>query len=296
MAKLFRRRCRLVVAAPLASDYKTTAAQTVDITSGNDGLRVQFKIEKTLDKSPNTSEIKVTNLSDTSRASFSDKGARVVLLAGYEDTIAQVFFGDARTIDHARDERDWVTTIRCGDGERGYQFARVNASFAGGSKLFDVIGVAAQKIGVDFGSVTQKLGNDPTEFVNGYVMSGRASKELDRVLIAAGYEWSIQDGRLQVLKPGEANTERVVVLGPETGLIGSPAIGSAEKKAGAPVLKFKALLSPDLRPGCRVEFTSARHQGMHRVTKVTHTGDTRGDDWYTEGEAELLTTATAAPR
>src|SRR5690349_10835990 len=96
---LFRRKVKLIVAAPLDSDYKSISVQTTEITD----LRVQFKVVKTLGKEPNTCEITVTNLSAHTRGQLPGKGAKVVLQAGYEQTLSQIHFGDATLIESRRE-------------------------------------------------------------------------------------------------------------------------------------------------------------------------------------------------
>lgn len=279
---LFERRVKVIVASPLAEDFKSISAQTVEI----DLLRVQFTVTKTLKKSANTASVQITNLSEKTRASLQAKGAKLVVSAGYLNTLAQIFIGDVRTIDHVRDGADWTTKIDSGDGERALSHARVSESFGAGAALPEVVKTIGDRLGIGLGNIQAKLAGDARQFVNGYTAHGRASSELDRVLSAAGYEWSIQDGNIQVLRTGETNTERVVVLSSDSGLVGSPTYGTAEKKRKRPVIKFKALLSPEIRPGGRVAFESLNHRGVHRVLRVTHKGDTAGGDWYTEGEVE----------
>jgi hypothetical protein len=85
----------------------------------------------------------------------------------------------------------------------------------------------------------------------------------------------------------------VIVLDSTSGLIGSPAMGSAptasEKKKGAkPLLTAKSLLQPPIRPGRRVRVKSAEYSGDFRAVKVTHDGDTAGGNWYTDLELEAL--------
>lgn len=285
----------MIVASPLEEDYLNLSAQTVEISD----LRVQFKVEKSLEKNPNSAEIKITNLSEHTRASMTTFGSKVILRAGYGDRQAQLFVGDARVIDHTREGADWVTRIQAGDGARGYSHGRVSRSFPPGTPFADVIGFVGNALGIDGSAITKKVASVAgRQFAHGYTAHGRASTELDKVLRAAGYEWSIQDGKLQVLEPGEGTTEKVVELSSDSGLIGSPEMSVSKprkkaktgkaKKTKPPVLKFKALLSADIAPGRRVSFVSEKHTGIHRVLKITHSGDTHGGDWFTEGESEAL--------
>lgn len=270
---LFSRRCAVVVDDLLV-----------------DGLRVQFSVEKTLTKHPNTADVKITNLSESTRRQMRKKHAKVVLSAGYDDTIARIFSGQARTTDHARQGPEWETHIQCGDGEVQFRFSRVSESYGPGAALGDIITSLGRSMGVDLGNVREQVeaggfrGN-VDQFAQGYVAHGRASTELDRILRTAGFEWSIQDGALQLLKPGQTSKRQAVLLSPETGLVGSPEHGAPDKKGKPSVMKCKSLLQPSIVPGGRVELRSQNVQGQYRVEKVKHTGDTAGGDWYSEVEA-----------
>jgi hypothetical protein len=125
-------------------------------------------------------------------------------------------------------------------------------------------------------------------FLTGYVAHGRASTELERLLSARGLEWSIQDGRLQVL-PKRGTTAQVVSLSPDTGLVGSPEYGTPDKKGAASVLKVKALLQPQIKPGGKIRIDSANIHGVFfRVEEVEHRGDTAGGDWYSDAGATAV--------
>lgn len=108
-------------------------------------------------------------------------------------------------------------------------------------------------------------------------------------------DWSIQDGKVQMVPrrgylPGEA-----VLLTHETGLVGTP----EQTQEGITV---RALLNPLLRIGGRIKLdnksvkkmqsplkmaagkTAPRldDDGIYRILKVEFTGDTRGNDWYAD--------------
>jgi hypothetical protein len=253
------------------------------------GLRTQFKVEKGDGKEPNKCEVNVTNLAESTRSQMAKKHAKLVLQAGYDTTIATIFSGDTRSIDHVKSGADWVTKAQAGDGERAYLFARANESFRAGTRVGDVILHLTRALGINPGNALEKASRLPSAlqvYRNGYVVNGKASAELDKVLHAAGLRWSIQDGALQILGDGESNKQQVIFLSPDSGLIDSPAHSAPDKKKpGASTrLKVKAFLQPTLRPGGRVAIDSRGTKGQFRIHKVTHTGDTSGGDWYTELE------------
>lgn len=268
--------------------FGTSTAQTIEIVN----MRTQFKIHKALDKGPNYGEITVTNLAESTRSALQDKGAKVLLHAGYDVNIAQIFRGDVRTIDHERKGPDWETRIVCGDGERALLNGRVSESFAGGSKLPGIVKIVAKKLKIDVSDVDKSLANaQDLEFDQGYVAHGAASTVLDTLLTSIGYTWSVQDDKLQILPPDGANTERPILVSPATGLLDSPVHctptstftvqktpknGISKRKKAVPYIKVRSLLQPGLKPGGRVEIQSEKVNGIYRILKVEHVGDSAG--------------------
>lgn len=277
----------------MASDYHSTTFDELEINggeggTGEPGLRVAFKIEKSDGKEPNNSEITVTNLSPDSRGKMQKKGVKVTLEAGYDATgVSRIFRGDARSIDHVRNGAHWDTKIKCGDGERAWRFARVNESFAAGTGAGDVLNYLAGQSGLQIGSVPSVVANLTTRYDHGYVVSGKWSDEMDRLVRSIGYRWSVQDETLQVLLPGAASTAAVPVISPDSGLIGSPEFGTPEKKGKPALIKFKSLLRAT-SPGARVKLKSERYDGFVRVKKASFEGDTHSGPYYTTIQGVLL--------
>ena len=125
-----------------------------------------------------------------------------------------------------------------------------------------------------------------------YVMTRQYMRDEAR---DTGTDWSIQDGKVQMVPrkgylPGEA-----VVLTHETGLVGSP----EQTQDGITV---RCLLNPRLRVGGRIKLNNAQVKamqsplkqaagqqaprmdadGFYRILKVEFRGDTRGNDWYAD--------------
>jgi hypothetical protein len=250
-------------------------------------LRVQFTITKTITKEPNTIEVRVTNLSEDSRSQLQAQGTRVALFAGYEgQPLGQIFTGSSRTIDHVHEGPEWVTKIQCGDGELPYQFATVIKSYAPGTAIKQVLSDIVSSLKVDPGNALAQITKLQGQFASGYAMQGTASAALTSVLNGQGLEWSIQDGKLQVLAPNTVTNEKAVLVNAQSGLIGSPEHGTPTKIGGPGVLKFKTLLNPLLHPGRQVYVESRYIQGGYfGLQKVVHTGDTMGGDWYSTCEA-----------
>lgn len=268
MTELFGRRASLIVDGLLL-----------------EGLRIAFRVHKDDGSEPNTAEISVTNLAKTTRANMQSKGAKILLQAGYLENQAIIFSGDARLISHARSGPDWITKIECGDGEQAYVNARLSESFRPGTPKKDVVLQAARATGLDLAQARTQINTIAGSFSKGYSAHGRARDEISRLLDSAGYTWSVQDGRLQILPVGGVTTEQAVVLSPSTGLVGSPEHGAPAKKGKPGVVKLRSLLQPRLKPGGRVSVDSETVKGLLRVLEVNHSGDTAGPDWYSDLEA-----------
>jgi hypothetical protein len=253
-------------------------------------LDVTFKVEKSLGSDPNTAEIQVYNLNTDHRGQLQAlKSVYCLLLVSYgSDPPGCIFRGDLHDALSRREGLDWITTVRSGDGAQALK-GRINKSFKAGTSVETVIREAAAGMGlstVDVKALLAGVGGrgGGRQYMKGTVLSGSAANELDRVTSAAGLEWSIQDGVLQLLPRAEALAGTAVVLSADTGMIGSPALDSKG------VLKAKSLLMPDLFPGRKVQVVSATipDGSFYRVERITYTGSTFGPEWYCDMELKAL--------
>lgn len=285
--QLYGRQSKLTISVPTPTpgNFSSVTLNQIEINGGDDpnrpGLRVQFKIKKSLEKEPNCSEITVSNLSQVTRGSLQTKGVKVALEAGYVTTgMTQIFNGDVRSIDHIRQKADWETLLKMGDGERSFQFARVNKSYSPGTSAQIIFQDLAASSGLSIGNVPQMASAFSKVYYQGYSVTGQWSKAFDKFVKSFGYTWSIQGGTLQVLAPDGVVGSLIPEISPESGLIGSPEMGTPEKKGKPALLKFKFLLQPTI-PGGRLKLRSKRYNGVVKVIKCVFEGDTHGNDWYT---------------
>lgn len=267
-----------------------------------EALRVEFKVVRTLTEDPNAIEFSIYNLSADSRAkvqSAAEAGRLTATVeAGYQDERRRGILGsgDVATIDHVRRGPDWVTRIRVLDGWRRIITARVSDSLAPGTKIVEALKTAIKPLVQKTGQGAQ-LGEGNalrmaaaadlpvTEFTQGFVLRGRAYQQAQIILQAAGLEISVQNGVLQVLKPLQTKTETAVLLSPSTGLIDSPETGAPDPKTKRVLTKMRALLNHQIEPGRALKLEGVVRAGEYRVEKVTHTGDSHGQGWYSEIEA-----------
>jgi hypothetical protein len=210
--------------------------------------------------------------------------ATIQIDAGYVGgQSSTIFMGDVRTHNTVREGANLVTDMGAGDGEKAIQHARIVQSFHKGSTLPQILTALVTALGVDPGNTGQaiaKLTPFGSMFTMGTVLSGSASREMTRVLSSVGYNWSVQNGKLQILAIKDIVAGVALSLTPFTGLLDSPTID----KDG--YLNCKCLMIPDVFPGRLCVLTSESLQGQYRIEETTHAGDTHGQDWTIEIKAK----------
>lgn len=275
---------------------------TVLIGKGSDALelktplRFEFKAVKSLIKDPNSLELTISNLSKRSQGFMQGKGVDIVVQAGFPGADGIIYSGQVRTVDHVSTKGGgWNSKVKCGDtsgvtGASPQSSPVVSEAYGPGTAVVDVARSIAGKLGVGGGNLEEALGAvKGAQYATGYVAFGHPARELERVLATLNLSHSVQDGQLLVLGPSEvAKHYELVELTPETGLLGSPELGTPEEKGGPPVMKARCLLQPKLKPGCQLSIQARTVKGLFRVQKVTHHGDTRGEKWETEVEASRI--------
>jgi hypothetical protein len=280
-------------------------------------IRIQFTATKNLATAPNTLDLRITNLAEGTRRQLKERDAQVQLEAGYTDdwtttadgrrVLPTLFLGNARTIDHVREGPDWVTHIQCGDGEVTSAFAQLSWTWGAGQTVADVARKLAETLkdfagDVDVSSFLAQLkipagtqgaveGADRI-LQHGKSIAGNAMFELQALF--PKHQVSIQTGELRVLRaptggvqPGVSSSS-VILLSPETGLIGSPEHGTPDHSGLPTVLKARSLLIARAHPGDQVALRSAQFDGTYQAMKVTHVGDSAGPIWQSDYELRPL--------
>lgn len=283
MSELFRRAVRLVVGVgALGVEIKH------DPDEPGQALDIAFDIERTLKPEPNTAEISIWNLNPDHRKALEGLDeVPVSLEAGYQGRTSLLYLGRLRQCSSRRDGPDIITTVSSGDGEKEQKTARVNFASAQGTPPKTVIDQLVRALGLDPGNsqdaaLLAAMAQKASIFAQGTVVSGQASAEMTRLCDSLGLEWSVQQGAVQLLLKGKPLLSALLLVSPETGLIGSPSIDNKG------VLSAQLLMVPDVVPGCVVQLQSEFINGTFRIEKAKYSGDTAGADWFIDIEAKKL--------
>lgn len=273
--------------------YRILISNSLGVAMDVSQLRCVFSVNKTVLQQPNFSSVAIHNLSPTTESTLITEGNRFIIEAGYEGEQYGVIF-DGQLIQPIRDKEDGVTyrlTLYGLDGDQYLNRNLVNFTVTRGQtsrniadKLLSQATVPAQ-----LGSISDGL--DQVQLSRGKVFFGNAKDYFRQLAHTHNAAFYIEDGKVNLIKMSDYPTGEILDLSPTTGLIGTP----AQNENGVTI---KILLNPHIRPGSLVHIDNSLIQaqrislnqfqrtldndGIYRIISVTHMGDTRGENWYTE--------------
>ena len=186
-----------------------------------------------------------------------------------------MFVGDVVKTVQKIESPDIITTIEVADGDNKYRNARLEKGYPPNTKLNPVFDDLEKSIGLSRGV---REGVPEKTYAHGLTLSGLSRDHLDVLTRSNGLEWSVQDETLQIIPEGQGTSESLILLSPDSGLIGSP---NKTKKG----VEFISLIQPKLRPGRRVQVDSRLVKGIFKIRKVTHEGDSHEGDFLSKCEA-----------
>ncbi len=281
LSNLFGRKFKVIVA--------TKGTSGIDIT----GLKVVFSIEKSMSAEPNRSNIQIYNLAPATQNFILSDAKRIIIEAGYENSeqYGLIFDGDiVKAIRRAAQSIDKITEVIAQDGDMFLNSGFISVSYSAGqtteSVLSQMQGIADEDMAM--GSVSNDLKG--TKLARGKAMFGQPKDYATMLAKTEGALFYVNDRKINLVKPGDLPEGEIVNLSPSSGLIGTPEQNDSS-------VKGKCLLNPLLNVNKLVhisnEFVQETNQigkaslssGVYKIIKLTHSGDTHGNNWYTDFEA-----------
>lgn len=297
------------------------ASSAIDLSE----LRIRFSVRRGDTSTPNSADIRVYNLSDATALTLQLREfSRVLLQVGYHGDKQTIFEGTVVQMRRGRESQtDTYLDITAADGDRAYNFSVVNCSLASGSTLDDQLDVcmrAMEPYGVTLGHKPELPQN---KLPRGKVLHGMVRDYLDGIALAAASKWSIQDGKLYFIPLGDYLPGEALEVTAATGMIGLPEQtinGLNVKMLLNPRVKIGRLIKIDnrsvqqyryglgIRQGAQNQMIAQQaklnNDGLYYVMVANHSGDTRGNEWYTDTlclavdatvPSALINQATVAP-
>lgn len=287
MANFFLREAKLLVGEPGEGGLEVS------------DLRFSFTVELSLVGYPNMANIKIYNIKKSNRNLIQEEFTKIYLYAGYQDNVPLIFSGNIVNVTHEKVGPDWITTLFCGDSIKTFNQSTINKTLPAGATTESLLDeLVGQMDGVTKG-VTEGLKDCLTgkrSLLREIVLSGNVKDWLDKLAQNCGFDYSINNDVLETTTKGKPlNDEPTVTISQANGMIGSPELTEVG-------VQVKSLMIPFLKLGRRVEIKSISSkinignlifrkvpptlgEGVYRADKITHTGDTRDNDWFTQIDA-----------
>ena len=254
-------------------------------------LRCKFEIYKNLDEEPNYSVVTIYNLSGASEKSILENGASVTVEAGYENAAFGLIFS-GEIIQWARgreDGTDKYLRLVCQDGDHLLTSAFVATTLARGAGQEDIVAACLS------GASAGRLDLAPGSLPRAKTLFGMNRDYLHQAAVTAGGKLYVENGVANIVSASFAGAALCADLRPDTGLIGTPEqtdYGVSAKCLLNPCLKLNArvridseyVVPQEARRG--TELSALPTDGVYRISRINYRGDTRGEEWYCEIEAE----------
>ncbi len=256
-------------------------------------IKIEFNIHQTISSSANSAEISIYNLAESSRNGIGKEFDAITLEAGYmppddDGNVGIIFRGAVRDVEHRREGADIITTISCGDGDKALRRATISKSYPRGTPVKEVVEdiyKELEKDGVKRGEWKFPESVEDKKFKRPYAACGSCAREMDTIGRGNGFYWSVQNETMEII-PGDGYIGSLVLLTPQTGLIGTPAITDNGVRA-------TALLNPAIRPNRRVKIISDTlnmnaSDSVYRVSEVTYSGNNMDGEFRVDLACESI--------
>ena len=241
---------------------------------------ISFSIQKQELESSNTAKVSVWNLNKAHLATLEEENCHLLLNAGYGNTLPLILSG---TVSHSTtkpDGADLLTEIEVVDGLAEIRDTWVSISYAGKINTKKIIDDIAAQMGV---TVSYSYNAEFADIPNGFSFVGQAKFAISKACAVSNLEWSMQNGVLQIKKPGDVMSKEVYVLSPETGLIKIPErvqISNSDQNGRSQIgYDLVYLMNGAIGIGDYVKVESKHLNGFYRVYSLEIDGDNMEGDW-----------------
>lgn len=272
---------------------RVTQLSIIDNLSGKTIVIDDLNIDFTVNKLPegNTAVIKVFNCNkDTVGKILSATKKSVVLRAGYVDNVQTIYKGDIIHVENDNSAPDKVISLECNTGIVSNTESSISISFKENSSAKEILSkvVESFKGGV---SVQKSLDSvKDVKLLSGFAHNGPTFEAMNKLADILGIVWTNQDNKIKIYKKGKGDNTKIVVLSPDTGLIGSPKAIKKDSGGGtgtAAAFELQSFLLPSLEIGGHVSVNSELvnvRDGV--VVKLIHKGSIYGQTFSTTLQVE----------
>lgn len=260
--------------------------------------KIKFEIIKSSKPKENAAKIEIYNLAPDTRRMITEEESNVRIMAGYSknEGLIEIGQGDISKIKHNRDKTEVVTEMYLAEGIKTTRTKPVSLGYSYDTNL--KLSTILQEITKQTGKQFKTIDIDENKIITtGYSDIGSLDYVMNNLAVNFNFSWSMQNG-IVLIKGDKSSTKReVLLLSPETGLILHPeSVKKVSKKLEKSEItkmskksrSVQCLLQPKLQIHDVIRLQSHDINGLFEVQKITHNGDMRGNDWYSNLEIYSL--------
>lgn len=257
-------------------------------------LKIDFSVSKGIGSKQNTATVAIWNLTASHRKQLGEEFDKIELKVGYKGgPLSTIFKGNIRDVTHTKETADVKSEMECGDGDEAFSKGAVSKTFPAGTKPKEIVEyLAGEMPGATKGEM-KGIDGLPA-YKRPVSLFGWSWSQMDKIGREHGFYWSIQNGQVEAVKNDQV-LQGTTIVSSETGMIGIPEITDKG-------VKIKALLNPNIAPGRQIDVRSGfldeqsgrdkrktdQGGGIFRVSDVTFSGTTRGEEFYVEAEGSRV--------
>lgn len=201
---------------------------------------------------------------------------------------------DGQVIYPTRDREtnaDYVLTLSCIDGNQPLNFNYIQMSVNKGMNQRQIFETVCNGGSVRTGWDHLTDGLSQQKLPRGKVFFGRSFDYIDDICRGNNALYFFEGDKVNLYKLTDVTDDEALVVDPFTGLIGVP----QQTTHG---LNFRVLLNPNIKLATKIKISSSEikeqtltvgqkqlpldEDWIYQAIEVTHRGDTRGNDWYTD--------------
>lgn len=265
-------------------------------------LRCTFNIVKSAYLECNTSTVKIYNLNPDDENRLIKSGHTIIIEAGYAGSSYGVIF-KGNIVQPLRSKEngvDYCLTLVSMDADRYVAYGLVAVALSAQQSARDAVDACVSKAGdvtkenfnVEEGVISNKT--TQIKYPRGKVLFGSPTQYLSQISKSVNTTYYAEDGTINIIAPDELADDEILDLSPDSGLIGTPTQGTYSISCECllnPRIKTNTLFHIDNKRITNYQYTPGQSvrgldtNGIYRVIKLTHSGDTRGSSWKTSIEA-----------
>lgn len=250
-------------------------------------LHIDFSLQKSDLETQNTGRVTVWNLNPSQLAVLNETDCCVSLRAGYGSRLSLIFAGIVSHATTTKDGADVKTEIEVVDNLIEIRDTYVAVSYNGAVNWKTIFDDVAAQMGV---AVSYSYNATFANLANGFSFVGLAKDIMTKGCKCCGLSWSLQNGVMQVKRPGDVMSREVYVLSPDSGLIGIPArvVITQNEATGKNQLGWEVeyFLNGAINIDDYVKLESKTVTGYFRTRSIEYSGDNISGDWLCK--AQLL--------